>query len=244
VGDSPLSECERGGYIGAVRHVLALVSFTLLASLALVLHATAQAAQSTRTVDRTMVCAAAFSGGIYELEAEARAGAVRRGSSWEKPATTIVTTGGTGSSFELLDNALVWAIAGTPTRDATVIPDERAFGNHTYPIRAWGTLAMANRCRVSRTPPLLSPRGLRGGAVDWLGQNFDCPSSRHILVRVRATLTASGTLSRGRDNLRTTTPLREARVVVATSSGRRLAYAEVLNSGRARLFTAPSCVAD
>jgi hypothetical protein len=227
-----------------VRPVLALASFALLACLALVLHATADA-QTARTVDRTLVCAAAFSGGIYEFEAEARAGAVRRGASWQKPATTIVTTGSTASSAEALDNVLAWAIAGSPTRDATVIPDERAFGNYSYPIRAWGTLAMAKRCRVSRTRPPLSPRGLRGGAVDWLGQIFDCPSSRRILVRVRANLTASASLSTRRGgNLGTTTPLREARVVVATSSGRRLAYAEVLSSGKARLFTAPSCVAD
>ena len=226
-----------------MKPVLALASLGVLACLALVLHATAQA-QSARTVDRTLACAANFDAGQYEVAVEARAGAVRRGSSWQKPATTIITTGSTGSSLEALDNVLAWAIAGNPTRDATVIPAERVFGNASYPIRAWGTLAMTNRCRVSRTRPPLSPRGLRGGAVDWLGQIFDCPSSRRILVRVRATLTASASLSTRRGNLGTTTPLREARVVVATSSGSRLAYADVLSSGRARLFTAPSCVAD
>ena len=227
-----------------MKPVLALASLAVLACLALVWHASAPA-QSTRVVDRTLACAAAFSAGIYEVELEARAGAGRRGSSWERPATTIVTTGSTASAAEALDNVLAWALAGRPTRDATVIPAERVFGNSSYPIREWGTLAMTKRCRVSRTRPPLSPRGLRGGAVDWLGQIFDCPSSRRILVRVRATLTASASLSTRRGgNLGTTTPLREARVVVATSSGRRLAYAEVLNSGRARLLTAPSCVAD
>jgi hypothetical protein len=226
-----------------VKRDFALASFAVLAGLALVLHATAQA-QSTRTVDRTLLCAAALDGGIYEVAVEARAGAVRQGSSWQKPATTLVTTGSTGSSLEALDNVLAWAIAGRPTRDATVIPAERVFGNASYPIRAWGTLAMTNRCRVSRTRPPLSPSGLRGGAVDWLGQIFDCPASRRILVRVRATLTVSASLSTRRGNLGTTTPLRDARVVVATSAGKRLAYAEVRSSGRARLFTAPSCVAD
>lgn len=228
-------------YSRAVKPVLALASFAPLACVALVLQATAHA-QSTRTVDRTVVCAAVPSGGINEVEVQARAGAVRRGSSWQKPATTIVTTGGTGSAAQALDNVLAWAIAGRPTRDATVIPDP--FGNFSYPIRAWGTLAMANRCRVSRARPPLSSRGLRGGAVDALGEIFDCPSPRRVLVRVRATLTASASLSTRRGNLGTTTPLREARVVIATSAGRRLAYAEVLSSGRARLFTAPSCVAD
>jgi hypothetical protein len=215
----------------------------LLAALAFAFQAHARPeATAARAIDRTMVCVAGLSGGIYEVEAQARAGAGRRGSSWEKPATTMVTSGNTGSAAQALDNALAWAIAGTPTRDATVIPDP--FANFSYPIRAWGTLAMTNRCRISRARPPLSARGLRGGAVDALGEIFDCPSPRRVLVRVRATLAASTSLSTRRGNLGTTTPLREARVVVATSSGRRLAYTEVLSSGKARLFTAPSCVAD
>jgi hypothetical protein len=215
----------------------------LLAALAFALQAHARPqATAARVVDRTMVCAAGLSGGIYEVEAQARAGAGRRGSSWEKPATTMVTTGNTGSAAEALDNALAWAIAGRPTRNATVIPNP--FGNFSYPIRAWGTLAMTNRCRVSRMRPPLSARGLRGGAVDGLGQIFDCPSPRRILLRVRAVLAADSSLSTRRGNLGTTTPLREGRVVVATSAGRRLAYAEVLSSGKARLFTAPACIPD
>ena len=215
----------------------------LLVAMAFALQAQARPhGVAARVVDRTMVCSAGLSGGIYEVEAQARAGAVRRGSTWEKPATTIVTTGNTGSAAQALDNTLAWAIAGTPTRDATVIPDP--FGNFSYPIRAWGTLAMTNRCRVSRTRPPLSARGLRGGAVDALGEIFDCPSPRRFLVRVRATLTASASLSTRRGNLGTTMPLNEGRVAVATPSGKRLAYAEVFASGRARLFTAPSCIPD
>jgi hypothetical protein len=192
-------------------------------------------------VDRTIVCAAALSGGIYEIEIRAQAGAAKRGSTWAKPAVTMITTGSTGSAAEALDNALVWAFAGRPTPDATVIPDP--FVGFTYPIRAWGTLAMANRCRVSRTRPALSSSGLQGGRVDGLGETFDCPSPRRVLIRTRA-VAADSALSIRRGYLGTTTPLTEARVVVATTSGKRLAYAEVFASGKARLFTAPSCVAD
>jgi hypothetical protein len=244
-GHSSREQGRRAATVAGVKPVLALALLAVLACVALVSVQASAQAQNTRAVDRTVDCAAAEIGGIHEVRVEARAGAVRRGSSWEKPATTIVTTGSTASTAEALDNVLAWAIAGSPTRDATVIPDERAFGNYTYPIHDYGTLAMAQRCRVSRTRLPLSSRGLRRRAVDWLGQILDCPSSRRILVRVRATLTASASLSPRRGgNLGTATPLREARVVVATSSGRRLAYAQVLSSGRASLWTATSCVAD
>ena len=215
----------------------------VVAALAFALQAQARPqATAVRVVDRTMVCAAALSGGIYEVEVRAQAGAGKRGSTWDKPAMTMLTTGSTASAAEALDNVLAWAFAGTPARDATVIPDP--FVGFTYPIRAWGTLAMTNRCRVTSARPGLSAQGLRGGAVSGLGETFDCPSPRRVLVRIRAVLAADSSLSTRRGNLGTVTPLTEARVVVATQAGKRLAYAEVARSGRARLFTAPSCAAD
>jgi hypothetical protein len=228
---------------GLMRSALGLIlAASVVALLALSLEQRAGAHSASRVIDRTVVCAAALSGGIYEIDARAQAGAGRRGSTWEKPAIAMFTTGGTGSAAQALDNALVWGIAGNPTRDATVIPDP--FPGFTYPIRAWGTLAMTRRCRVSRTRPALSARGLRGGPVDGLGESFDCPSPRRVLLRIRAELTTSASLGTRRGYLGTTTPLRDARLVVATPAGKRLAYAEVLGSGKARLFTASSCIPD
>jgi hypothetical protein len=222
-----------------------LVVAVVVAALAVTLSAQASPQAKVRVVDRTLACAASYIGGIYQIGTEARAGTGRRGASWQRPATTMVTTGSTGSSLELLDNTLAWAIAGTPTRNATVVPDDRAFGNATYPIRVWGTFATRNRCRVFRTRPPLSQRGLNGGAVDWFGQAFDCTATRQVTVRVRATFAVAASLSSRQGNYSTTAPLTEARVVVATSTGKRLAYAEVLSSGKARLFTNPaSCFPD
>jgi hypothetical protein len=215
----------------------------LLGALAVALQAQAGTqATAVRVVDRTILCAAALSGGIYEVEVRTQAGASRRGSTWAKPAIAMLTTGSTGSAAEALDNAVAWAVAGRYARDATVIQDP--FPGFTYPIGAWGALAMSNRCRVSRARPALSGSGLRGGAIDALGQTFDCPTPRQVLVRIRARLAADSSLSTRRGNLATVTPLTDARVVVATQAGKRLAYAEVAASGKARLFTAPSCVAD
>ncbi len=220
---------------------IAVGSAVVLASIALAALSTA-AAQPARVIDRTVVCAAALSGGINEVEVRAQAGAGRRGSIWQKPAIAMVTTGSTGSASEALDNALAWVTAGQPSRTATVIPDP--FVGFTYPIGAWGTLAMAERCNRSQRRPALSTKGLRGGRVDGLGEVFDCPSPRRVLMRVRAVLSSATALRTRRGYLATTTAVTEGQVVVTTEAGKSLAYAEVSASGKARLFTAQSCVPD
>ena len=217
-----------------------IATLGILVALAFALQAAASPA--ARVVDRTVVCAAALSGGIYEVEVRAQAGAGRRGSSWDKPAIAMVGTGDATSAAEALDPFLAWAIAGNPARNATVVPDP--FPGFTYPVRAWGTLAMTSRCRVASARPALSTQGLRGGAVGGLGETFDCPSPRRVHLRVRATLATSASLGTRRGYLSTTTPLTDAKVVVTTPTGKRIAYAEVAASGKARLFTAPSCVSD
>jgi hypothetical protein len=197
--------------------------------------------QASPIVDRTAVCAAELSGGIYEVEIRAQAGAVRKGSRWVKPALAMVTTGSTGSAAQALDNAIGWVVAGTPSPDATLI---QTLVGVTYPISAWGTVAMSNRCRVSHTRPALSAKGLRGAPVDPFGEVFDCATPRRFLVRVRAVLRTSAALRNRRGYLGTTTPTTEGQVTVSTLAGKRLAYADVQSSGKARLFTAPSCYRD
>jgi hypothetical protein len=199
------------------------------------------AGQGARVVDRTVVCAAQLNGGIYEVEIRTQSGAVRKGSRWDKPALAMVTTGSTGAAAQALYNAVAWVVAGTPTGEASLV---QTMVGITYPVRTWGTLAMANRCRVSRARTALSAKGLQGAFVDPFGTVFDCPTPRRFLIRMRAVLTASSPLRTRRGYLATTTTVTQGRVVVATPAGKRLAYAEVASSGRARLFTAPSCVAD
>jgi hypothetical protein len=218
------------------------VLLALLAAMGFALQAQARPqAPAARVVDRTMVCAAGLSGGIYEVEIRAQSGAVRKGSRWDKPALAMVTTGSTGSAAQALDNAVAWVVAGTPSGEASLV---QTLVGITYPVRTWGTLAMASRCRVSRARPALSAAGLRGGGVGPFGTLFDCPTPRRFLVRMRAVLTASSPLRNRRGYLATTTTASEGRITISTAAGKRLAYAEVASSGRARLFTAPSCVTD
>jgi hypothetical protein len=73
---------------------------------------------------------------------------------------------------------------------------------------------------------------------------FDCSTTRRVLVRVRAVIEGSSRLHGDAGFVKTNTPLREARLAMRTASGRPLLFAEVLESGKARLLTARSCVAD
>jgi hypothetical protein len=109
----------------------------------------------------------------------------------------------------------------------------------------YGTLAVnRSTCRASARQVPLGSGGLEGGTAGRLGDAFDCTSPRTVLVRVRAVLTSPGTLKGHDIFLLTTSPVREAAVAVRTESGKPLVYAQVLQSGKTRLFTAKGCLPD
>jgi hypothetical protein len=58
---------------------------------------------------------------------------------------------------------------------------------------------------------------------------------------VRAVLATPSVLRGYRSFARTAIPVREGQIVVQTEAGKRLAYGEVFESGKARLFTAATC---
>jgi hypothetical protein len=65
-----------------------------------------------------------------------------------------------------------------------------------------------------------------------------------VYVRVRAILGSTTRLSTFRSVLRTTVPVREAVIAARAQSGRPLVYAQVLQSGKALLYTSPTCFPD
>jgi hypothetical protein len=205
--------------------------------------APANSSTPSRTLDQKLVRATAIEGCAREVSATAHHGTGRRSAAWARPAFAEITSGQTGSAFTLLDNALAWVTAGAPTRDAIVI--EAPVAGYPYPMRTWGTLASnARLCRPTAKKVPLTTSGLRGGAAGVFDDEVDCLSARRVLVRVHATLRTPASPTQYRQFRRVTAPVAEAQVVVRTEAGKPLAYAEVSDSGKAGLFTAPSCVPD
>ena len=106
-----------------------------------------------------------------------------------------------------------------------------------------GTLGVnSEQCKPSNLAVPLTSAGLRGGAIDRAGVSIECPVSRRLLIRFRATVQGTAALrDRARIFLATNAPAREAKVAVRTLAGKPLAYADVSDSGKARLFTAKGC---
>ena len=74
---------------------------------------------------------------------------------------------------------------------------------------------------------------------------FDCEVTRRVLIRLHAVVNGGTALREGGRLFRVTNaPVRNATLVVSTPAGRVLTFAEVSESGRARLFTARARTTD
>jgi hypothetical protein len=188
------------------------------------------------------MCVPALIGGVRKVYPYARAGSGRRGSTWNSPAFAAAATSISGAAATAVDDNLVWVAAGAPSAEATVVSTLVGF---TFPLRSWGTVAVSQRyCRTLPKRIPLSRKGLRGGALGPFDDRWDCQPGRRIIVRVRAVVESKSRLSSYRGFLRTTVPVKSAKLVVATAAGKTLSYAEVLESGKSRLYVAPSCFPD
>jgi hypothetical protein len=199
-------------------------------------------AASPSSLDRTFTCRPGFLGGQYNMETRAHRGTGRGRSGWERPPFAAVSTSAQGAAAHAVENNVAWISAGQPSRDAAVAA---GFGTVQFPFRAWGTVSVnLGLCRASATRARIAPKELVAKSVTAFESPFDCATPRRVLVRVRATLRGSGTLRSYRSFLRTTAPARTAEIAVTTPAGKPLAYAQVFESGSARLFTAKGCVED
>jgi hypothetical protein len=191
-----------------------------------------------RILDRTLLCATALTGGLRQIEVRADSG-IRTGASWKQLAFATVATGSIGSRVTALENSLAWITAAKPGGGTTM---DIGF-NLAYP-HTDGTLALSRaHCRASSVKVTLTTEHLHGARAGVFGDAFDCAAPRRVLVRVRGVFRSPSRLHGEGVFLRTNSPLREARLAVRDTSGRPLAYADVLESGRARLFVSNRCSA-
>lgn len=191
--------------------------------------------RATVTVDQTYVCAVFFRGGAYLVDSHAHAGTKRAGSWARVPYAGVrsgVFSGGTG-------NMLVWITAGKPTKDTVADQDYDIFD-----VATSGTVGVRREgCRRTSGSVALGPSGLRGGAAAPLGAKYECFTPKQVVVRVRAVFSAPTVLRAGQDFQAAHIPVREAKLAVRTLAGKQLVYAEVSESGKARLFAAKGCSA-
>jgi hypothetical protein len=196
-------------------------------------------ASAPRVLDRTLVCTTVPVGGARKITVKGHQG-VRQGSSaWKQLAFAVVGTGAAGGSpVTSLDNSLAWITAGVPSGTTTMDGPRWPHYPHNE-----GTIVFNRRlCTPSAARVPLTPARLEGGPASPLGEEIDCFPPRRVLVRLRAVMQSPPPLFGNEMFLKTTVPAREGSLAVRTLSGKPLVFATVLGSGKARLYTASSCV--
>jgi hypothetical protein len=177
---------------------------------------------TSKTVDRTFSCAVGVKGGIRSLDVDARTG-YKRGERFEWLGQVTLSTWQLGKSQPL---SMAGVTAGWPP------PSPKLQGGLAFDT----SLCTAQRGRIA-----LTRRGLAGGPASFWGDAYRCFTPSRVLVRVRAQLAEPASLERNKTSLGAITRVLRGQVAVATAAGKPVAYGEVLESGKARLFVARSC---
>ena len=187
------------------------------------------APDATRLVDRTLVCNAGFANGVRSVTVSARSAFGKDGKLEWLAQATVVTPGALIPSKK---NAYLPTLAGVT-----------AGWPSPPPLTSGGMGFSTKRCGGTRAKVALSPRGLGGGAASQLGEEIKCVTPKRVLVRIRSTFTEPITpeLDRKGGWYGANARIEKGQIAVRTLTGKPLVYAEVSDSGRARLFTARSC---
>ena len=109
------------------------------------------------------------------------------------------------------------------------------------PLASGGVGFDGRRCTPTRSRVSFSRHGLAGGRSAQLGDEFQCVVPRSLLVRVRAVFREPVELTLADRSYSAIGRIAQGQVAVRTTAGKALVYADVTDSGRARLFTAGRC---
>jgi hypothetical protein len=175
-----------------------------------------------RTVDRTLRCPVQPHAGVRQLQVFGQAG---------------VRDQGDATKWFALANAELYGKGGGGIGVQAGIPVQTTSGPYPRPT-VWMPTATCKR--ISARVPL-SPRGLDGGAASQLREHYECVVPSRILVRIRAEFRSPTALLTRRGTQSTLKPVRAGYLAARTEAGKPLAYAEVFESGKARLFVSANC---
>ena len=109
------------------------------------------------------------------------------------------------------------------------------------PLTSGGLAFAGRRCTTTRARVSFSRRDLTGGLAGQLGDELQCIVPRSLLVRVRAVFREPVDLKLVQGSYAAIGRIAQGQVAVHTTAGKPLVYADVTDSGRARLFTARGC---
>jgi hypothetical protein len=167
---------------------------------------------------------------VHELHLAVRSGvrSTQRPGHWRELAGLVVTTHGVPS----------------PGHERSLVAAASA-GRHETNVHG-GLAISASRCTARRGRVPLVPAGLRSEPATRLGDAYECAVPRQVVLRVRGTFSAPARLRRNALGSLSTSGgyAHEARMVVATLAGKRIAYASVDESGSARIFLGAGCFPD
>jgi hypothetical protein len=212
-----------------MRRAMALVTVVCLGVLVTTASAAPEPSSATRLIDRTLTCRVGFFHGARLIYLTVHS-AVRHGDAFDSLAQAYVTTPGSNPlSTQNARPTLAGVTAGWPPPP---------------PFTTDGLGYENSRCGPSRAKVPLAPRGLTGGAANAFGDDVQCIVGKTLLVRVRATFrdpveeepNKAGTYVQALGHVVA------GQVAVATLSGKPIAYADVAEGGRARMFTKAGCL--
>ena len=192
----------------------------------------APSAAAAKVIDRTLTCTTGFGKGIRNVELLARSAFRNANGRLDGLGQVVVATPGN-------------PIPNRPQTFAPTLAGATAGWPPPPPFKSGALGFSPKRCKSARATVPLSSRGLgTGGEASVFGEDVTCPTPNKVVIRVRATFLSPATLvlSDKKDYLSADARIKRAQVAVRTPDGKPIAYGEVLDSGKATLFTAGRCV--
>lgn len=188
---------------------------------------------AARVIDRTFRCNLGVVAGTPKIEVSAAAG-IRANRRFTRLAQAGIITFPENNFNEADSLHVAGMTAGWPP---------------PVSVRTGGGLSISlDTCTPVVASVPLRPRGLSGGPVDGFEDTYECfPLQKRILVRTRAVFRKPTNLRfdrRGGRSLMTIGRITEGAIVAATPRGRPIFYAQIFESGKARMFTDADCVPD